>query len=244
MSEIIVYNFLDGKNICNIFAKLIVNEINNITPESKVNIQVVNVRTFFVVRGVSSSGTVLNLSEIFQKFLKKYDEDLSKKIRVSVSTISRWLNTLQMFYYCFEIKPWSHNVKRTLVKEPKIYLYDWSLIQDIGAKFENFIDLHLYKFVMFQNDTGRGEYGLYFVRDKDKKEVDFLVVKDGKPWMLVEVKASSNTSISKSLYYYAQELSVPHAFQVVFDMEYVNKDCFQFKEPIIVPAQTLLSQLI
>ena len=79
MSEIIIYNFLDGKNICNIFAKLIVNEINNITPESKVNIQVVNVRTFFVVRGVSSSGTVLNLSEIFQKFLKKYDEDLSKK---------------------------------------------------------------------------------------------------------------------------------------------------------------------
>lgn len=82
MSEIIVYNFLDGKNICNIFAKLIVNEINSITPESKVNIQVVNVRTFFIVRGVSSSGTVLNLSEIFQKFLKKYDEDLSKKIRV------------------------------------------------------------------------------------------------------------------------------------------------------------------
>ncbi|MBN9564844.1 MAG: ATP-binding protein [Alphaproteobacteria bacterium] len=169
---------------------------------------------------------------------------LSQKIRVSVSTISRWLNTLQTLYYCFEIKPWSRNVKRSLVKEPKIFLYDWSLVQDVGAKFENFVALHLYKFVLFQNDTGRGDYGLYFVRDKDKKEVDFLVVKDGQPWLLVEVKASANAPVSKSLYYYAQELMVPHTFQVVFDMEYVDKDCFKYKEPIIVPAQTFLSQLV
>ncbi len=169
---------------------------------------------------------------------------LSKQIRVSVSTISRWLDTLKMFYHCFEIKPWARNVKRTLVKEPKIYLYDWSLVKNMGARYENIVAVHLYKYVMFHNDTGSGEYGLYFVRDKDKKEVDFLVVKNDEPWLLVEVKSSSNVSISKSLYYFSQELNTPHALQVVFDMDYVARDCFKFDKPMIVSAQTFLSQLV
>ena len=169
---------------------------------------------------------------------------LSKQIRVSVSTISRWLDTLKMFYHCFEIRPWARNVKRTLVKEPKVYLYDWSLVKNIGARYENIIAVHLYKYVMFHNDTGADEYGLFFVRDKDKKEVDFLVVKNDEPWLLVEVKSSSKVAISKSLYYFAQELNVSNALQVVFDMEYVDKDCFQFDKPMIVSAQTFLSQLV
>ncbi len=169
---------------------------------------------------------------------------LAKKIRVSVDTITRWINTLESFYYCFTIKPWSKNISRSLIKEPKVYLWDWSQIQDKGMRFENFIASHLLKAVHFWTDQGFGEYELYFLRDLEKREVDFLISKDGQPWFLVEVKHTNNSSISKNLLYFQEQSKAPHAFQVVKNMSYVNKDCFAVNKPVIVPAKTFLSQLI
>ena len=169
---------------------------------------------------------------------------LANKVNVSIDTIRRWIKTLKAFYYCFSIQPWTKNITRSLLKEPKIYLWDWSLIEDHGTRVENFIASHLYKAIHFWMDRGLGEYGLYFLRDKEKREVDFLVVKNKKPWFLVEVKASENAGLSKSLFYYQSRTKAPHAFQVVFDMKYQPGDCFSFKTPLIVPAKTFLSQLV
>jgi len=69
-------------------------------------------------------------------------------------------------------------------------------------------------------------------------------VKDNIPWFLVEVKYSDNQNISKNLYYYFEQTKAKHAFQVIIDAPYVNSDCFKANEPIIVPARTLLSQLV
>ena len=88
------------------------------------------------------------------------------------------------------------------------------------------------------------EYGLCYLRDKEKREVDFLVTKNKSPWLLVEAKLSNNSGISKSLYYYAEQLNVSHAFQVVGEDEFVNVNCFNAKKPIIVSAKTFLSQLL
>jgi predicted AAA+ superfamily ATPase len=151
---------------------------------------------------------------------------------------------LKNLYFCFTIQPWSKNLTRALVKEPKIYLWNWALIEDSGARLENFVASHLYKAVQFWTDCGFGEYGLYYLRDKEKREVDFLITKDRKPWILVEAKAAGNTGISRWLYYYQEKLKVPYAFQIAFDLPYVDKDCFAFNEPVIVPAKTFLSQLI
>ncbi|OGT65993.1 MAG: hypothetical protein A3J38_10480 [Gammaproteobacteria bacterium RIFCSPHIGHO2_12_FULL_45_9] len=170
--------------------------------------------------------------------------ELSKQIRVSSETIASWVETLCAFYYCFSIKPWHTNITRSLLKQPKIYLYDWSLIQDVGARCENFIASHLLKAVQFWTDTGLGNYDLYFLRDKEKREVDFLVTKDEKPWFLVEAKHGDNARISKNLTYFQQETQAAHAFQVSLTHPFVNQNCFDYREPIIVPAKTFLSQLI
>ena len=82
MEKICVYNFLDGNNLCNIFANLIVNKISELVPDSKTEITVVNVRNFFVVMGKTTSDVLINIAEIFQSFLNDYDEELSKKVRV------------------------------------------------------------------------------------------------------------------------------------------------------------------
>ncbi|MFA6038381.1 MAG: ATP-binding protein [Legionellales bacterium] len=171
-------------------------------------------------------------------------DTLAKKLRVANQTIARWINTLESFYSVFTIKPWTSNIARSLIKEPKVYLWDWSNISDIGARSENFVACHLLKAIHFWTDMGYGEYELYFVRNKEKKEVDFLVVKQQKPWFLVEVKYANNSSISENLYFYQERLQTPYAFQVIIDMPYVDDDCFIHHTPIKVPARTFLSQLI
>lgn len=170
--------------------------------------------------------------------------NLSIKVRTSDQTIRRWVSILESCYYCFIVRPWARNISRSLIKEPKIYMWDWSIVKDKGARIENFIASHLLKAVHLWNDLGLGDYELYYLRNKDKREVDFVVVKDNKPWFLVEVKASYKAGLSESLYYYQAQTGATHAFQVVFDLEYVEKDCFEYTSPIIVPASTFLSQLV
>lgn len=169
---------------------------------------------------------------------------LANKIDVSVNTIKRWINTLENFYYCFLVKPWTKNITRSLVKEPKLYLWNWAGITDVGARAENFVACHLLKAIHFWQDRGLGEFQLHFVRDKEKHEVDFLVTKNNKPWFLVEVKHSGNQGVSDSLYRFQKQLQAKHAFQVVFDRPYVNADCFIHTDPVMVPATTFLSQLV
>ncbi|HEX4839454.1 MAG TPA: AAA family ATPase [Rhabdochlamydiaceae bacterium] len=170
-------------------------------------------------------------------------QSLAKKVRVSVDTVRRWLEVLKSFYYCFSIKPWSKNISRSLIKEPKLYLWDWSLIDEEGHRHENLVASHLLKAVHYWTDRGMGDYELYYLRTKDKLETDFLVTKDKKPWFLVEVKTKAK-GLSPALFHFQQETGAPHAFQVAFDLPFVNKNCFEEKGPILVPAQTFLSQLV
>ena len=135
-------------------------------------------------------------------------------------------------------------LKRSLVKEPKIYLWDWSDIADPGAKLENLVAAHLHKAVHFWTDTGLGDFGLFYLRDKEKNEVDFLVTRDNAPWFLVEVKSSDKNALSKNLLYFQQQIKAPHAFQIALNKPFVDVDCFTTHTPVIVPLLTFLSQLV
>lgn len=170
--------------------------------------------------------------------------NMAKKIGVSNDSIRSWAKVLSEFYYCFTIAPWHKNVSRSLTRQPKVYLWDWLSVNDQGARYENLVASHLFKVINWFNDLGIHDLGLFYIRTKDQEEVDFLIVKDGKPWMLVEVKSSSGAHLSKHLVKYHEQLQTEHAFQVVFDKPYVDKDVFQIYEPMIIPVQNLLVQLI
>ncbi len=170
-------------------------------------------------------------------------QSLAKKVGVSIDTIRRWLEVLKSFYYCFSIQPWSKNITRSLIKEPKLYLWDWSLVDEEGHRNENLVAGHLLKATHMWNDRGFGDYGLYYLRTKDRVETDFLVTKNKKPWFLVEVKTKAK-GLSPALYHFQKETGAPHAFQAAFDLPFVNKNCFEEKQPILVPVRTLLSQLV
>ena len=169
---------------------------------------------------------------------------LSRSVRVSIDTVRRWIDTLESLYYCFTVRPWHRNVARALRKEPKYYLWDWSQVADPGARAENLVASALHKAVNWWTESGRGDFSLHFVRDKQKREVDFLVTRDARPWFLVEVKSSEKAPLSTTLEYFQKQVRASHAFQVVFDADYVACDCFEVQTPVVVPARTFLAQLI
>ena len=169
---------------------------------------------------------------------------LSGRINVSVDTGRRWISTLESLYFCFSVRPWFHNIPKSLRKQPKIYLWDWSGIQDAGARHENFVASHLLKAVHWWTDMGLGTYQLFFIRDKDKREIDFLVTRDNQPWFLLEVKTSGAAKLNKHLSAFQQKTGARHAFQVAFNLDYIDRDCFSQTTPVIVAAKTFLSQLV
>lgn len=170
--------------------------------------------------------------------------NLARDIRVSIDTVRRWIDVLRNLHLGFLVRPWFRNVSRSLRKEPKWFLRDWASIENTGDKAETFVACHLLKAVDGWNDMGLGKFELGYLRDKEKREVGFLVARDGKPWFLAEVKHHEE-SMSAALRYYQDHLEAPFAFQILINAEYVDGDCFARPGgPVVVPARTFLSQLL
>ncbi|RKY04265.1 MAG: hypothetical protein DRP56_10260 [Planctomycetota bacterium] len=170
--------------------------------------------------------------------------NLAKAIQVSNDTIRRWIATLCMLHLGFLIRPWFKNVSRSLRKEPKWFLRDWSGIEDPGQRAETFLGCHLLKAVQGWTDMGLGSFELGYLRDKNQREVDFVVIRDGRPWFLAEAK-HSETKLSTALNYFQKQLKAPYAFQVVIEADAVDADCFtKARRAMVVPARTFLSQLL
>jgi predicted AAA+ superfamily ATPase len=118
------------------------------------------------------------------------------------------LSLFERLYIVYKIIPYTNKISRAIQKQPKHYLYDWSEVQDEGSRFENFVASHLWKAVQIWTDLGYANLSLHFLRDRDNREVDFLIVKDRRPWFLVECKLS-DTQLSENLRYFSQRLNVP-----------------------------------
>jgi uncharacterized protein len=113
---------------------------------------------------------------------------IREDLKVSFETLKNWLGVFENFFLVFLISPWSKKLTRAIQKEPKLYLYNWAAVSDPGARFENMVALHLFQAVTLWNERGLGEFGLHFVRDRQKNEVDFLITNKKIPFLLVETK--------------------------------------------------------
>ena len=139
---------------------------------------------------------------------------LREDLEVSHRSVSSWLDILESFYYHVRVYPYSGKMLRSLKKEPKLYLWDWSEVADEAARFENLLASHLLKLCHYLYDAHGFKAHLHFLRMADKREVDFIVTIDGKPWMAIEAKLSDE-DISKPLFYYRDALKIPFSYQVV-----------------------------
>ena len=116
------------------------------------------------------------------------ESSIASHIQVSPVTAKKYLHRLEDFYLLFSIRPFSKNIKRSLLKSPKVYFYDWTLPVSPGARFENYVACELYSRTTFWSETTGDNFSLFYIRNKQKQETDFLITRNKKPWLLVEAK--------------------------------------------------------
>jgi hypothetical protein len=164
---------------------------------------------------------------------------LREDLEVSHKAVSRWLTILEVFYYHFRIHPFARSEVRSIKKEPKLYLWDWSEVEDPGNRFENMIAGHLLKFCHLLHDAEGHRTELHFLRTIEKKEVDFLVTVDRKPWFAVEAKLTDR-EISPALRYFKDRLKIPFVYQVLRE-----SGTHRYRDGIhVVSADRFLSGLV
>jgi len=114
---------------------------------------------------------------------------LARDLQKSPNTIQNWLKLLEDLYVIFKISPFHKNIARALLKEPKYYFYDNAMVQgDKGARLENLVACALLKEIHRLQDADGEQYSLNYIRDKDGREIDFLVSRQHQPLKLIEVK--------------------------------------------------------
>ncbi|PIS28716.1 hypothetical protein COT42_07225 [Candidatus Saganbacteria bacterium CG08_land_8_20_14_0_20_45_16] len=140
---------------------------------------------------------------------------LAEDLRVSPQTVKHWIQVLEHLYVIFIITPYHRNLARAILKEPKVYFYDTGAVNgDSGARLENLVAVSLRKWLHFLEDTEGKDVALHYVRDKEKREVDFLIEIDHRLEHLIEVKVS-DTNLASSLAYFQQKLNPRQSIQLV-----------------------------
>ena len=124
-----------------------------------------------------------------------------------------------------------------LKKEQKLYLWDWSLIEEQGYKFENLVACQLLKYCHFIEDTEGNNMELRFIRDTDKRELDFVVLLDKKPLFAVECKTGER-NLSPAIPYFSNRTNIPKFYQVHMGTKDVVKNGFR-----ILPFITFCKEL-
>jgi len=148
---------------------------------------------------------------------------IAEDVAVSASTVKKYIEILEALYIVFRITPFSKNIARSLLKEPKIYFFDVGLVKgDQGAKFENLVAVCLLKHVLAKKDYFAENYTLNYLHTKERQEVDFALVCDEKIEKIIEVKNSSN-SISNPLLYFHEKYQF-QAIQAVKELKHEKKE--------------------
>ena len=138
---------------------------------------------------------------------------LREDLQVAHETVERWLGILESLYVCFRIPPFGAPRIRAVKKETKLYLWDWSQVPDHGQRFENLVACHLLKYCHRIEDTQGHRMELRFIRDTDRREVGFVVIRDREPMFAVECK-SGERSPSRAIDYFRDRTGIADFYQV------------------------------
>ena len=152
-------------------------------------------------------------------------QSLANDLNISVVTVQKYIELLENLFIIFRIYPYSNNIARSILKTPKLYFYDIGLVEEEnkGARFENLIALHLLQKARNDNLLLGLDTKLHYIRDKEKREVNFALVKNNKIEKLIEAKLQK-IELDKNLKYFCEKYEL-QGEQVVFNVinAYKNK---------------------
>lgn len=142
---------------------------------------------------------------------------LAEDLQVAPNTVKKYVQILEALFIVFRVTPYTRNVARSLLKNPKLYFYDTGLVLGgPGPAFENLVAVCLLKHVCALYDQRGQGYQLQYLRTKDGREVDFCLVRDGAAELLVEAKHADRDP-SPALRAFSGRLGIP-GVQVVEEL--------------------------
>lgn len=165
---------------------------------------------------------------------------LREDLQVAHQTVSRWITILENLFMIFRLYPFGAPHIRAVKKEAKHYHMDWCVVSELGPRFENLVANHLLKWCYYLQDTEARDIELRYFRDVDRREVDFVVIEEGQPKLLVECK-QSDKSISRSLRYMKIRFPEANAIQLFRGKGTDRTDRDGIR---ICPAHIFLSELV
>ncbi len=176
---------------------------------------------FDMVQNLKALKTVFELLRIKVGTPISY-QSLAEDVAVSPNTIKKYIEILEALFIIFRVTPYSNNIARSILKEPKLYFFDNGLVKgDEGAKLENLVAVCLLKSVYGRMDYLGENIALHYLRTKDGQEVDFALVNDDCVEKIIEVK-NSNKEIDKSLFAFHTKNDFP-AIQLVKNLRHERK---------------------
>ena len=204
-------------------------------------------RTRLLEEEVRSLARIQDLSRLEEMMLRLPDlvgsplsvNALREDLQIAHKTAASWLDALERLFAIFRVLPFGAPRIRAVKQERKHYHFDWSLVRDPGARFENLVACHLLKWVHFRQDAHGRDMELRFFRDVDRREVDFVVTEDRQPVLFVECKLKDR-DIDRPLRYLKARFPDAEALQVAFagERDYRTPDGVY-----AMPALTFLRRL-
>lgn len=117
---------------------------------------------------------------------------LREDLQVSHGSIRRWIDALERLYFVVRLSPFGSPKIKAVKKEQKHYHFDWSVVTDPGARFENLVAIHLLKWVTLEQEVKGRDLELRYARSERGEEIDFIITEDGKrPIRAIECKLTS-----------------------------------------------------
>lgn len=170
------------------------------------------------VRDIKSIEIMIDLLKIRVGSTTSYTS-LANDLQVSIHTVKHWLQILENLYVIFPVRPYHKNIARSILKESKYYLYDTGAVEgSLGAKLENIVACALLRELHLIEDTTGNKTALYYLRDKEKHEVDFFITIENRPAKLIEVKVSDD-KFSPSLLRFQNFLKDTVPVQIVYNLK-------------------------
>ena len=193
----------------------------------------------------ASIDNALAMRQVFQLLRHRVGSPVSasaiaRDVGISPITVRRYITIFEELYMVFSVRPYTHKISRSILKEPKIYFYDHALVEgDPGAQFENMVAVALLAHIEAREDaTGRGGR-LAFLKTKEGKEVDFAVVSEKNELeRIVETKIGDG-AVNPALRYFSEKYNIP-GVQVVKNLRMERSDGALLE---IRKAETFLANL-
>ena len=143
---------------------------------------------------------------------------IARDLQVSPTTLAKYLDILEALYVAFAVRPFHRNIARAILKAPKVYFFDAGLVRaSEAARFENACAAMLLKHAHYLQDVEGRRMALHHVRDKDGREVDFVLCEDGAPVGFAECKLADD-ALAPLLPALAERFPQAGAVQLVRDL--------------------------